>query len=502
MPTSFLRSTFTGRIILLLPFFILFLLLVLTFFCYPSAEDLSIHYYNNTKGLSGNIRDFYLHDSSRYFSFPLLFLLFDGDFIITHYYIVPVLLLLSLWAAFYYLLRVICRYAMESNTTVLLLGWLSALLVCTFAAIAFDPATIFYWISGSVTYLPSFILFLLLTARLIKTYGKGKISMIDTILCIIYAICITGSNEISLCFLFAFLLFNGWLYYRTKRKINRLVVTLLIVQLICIVFLILPAGSGKRAHEFGSAYSLTEGAAAALLYTGRTFFNVLAEPLSWFILVIAFLAGNRMPLKIKEQSMRAGIRGIYFFLGALLVSFFFYFLIYFLSGELLPPRANSLVGFYVLIFLLLAVFFAGSRIGLISWDGYKHIRNVGGIAVIVIFLVNPIFANVLQNIFTGYLYHQTMMAREALIEAAKSDGEKMAKLEPYEMAVRERIENGSLGKLVNRFAGRLNKYPRLIHYMDPLADTSLYIHYYAEYRHIDSINYAGKMYKRIGLIPE
>ena len=42
-------------------------------------------------------------------------------------------------------------------------------------------------------------------------------------------------------------------------------------------------------------------------------------------------------------------------------------------------------------------------------------------------------------------------------------------------------------------------YPDWMHFQDPVQDTALYIHYYAEYQHIDTIWFRGLDYERIGL---
>jgi hypothetical protein len=43
-------------------------------------------------------------------------------------------------------------------------------------------------------------------------------------------------------------------------------------------------------------------------------------------------------------------------------------------------------------------------------------------------------------------------------------------------------------------------YPDWMHFQDPVQDTALYIHYYAEYHHIDTIWFLGTDYERIGLM--
>jgi len=55
-----------------LPYLLFIILLLLCFFCRPSAEDLAINYYSTNPGIIAFIKAFYLKEGSRYFSFPLI----------------------------------------------------------------------------------------------------------------------------------------------------------------------------------------------------------------------------------------------------------------------------------------------------------------------------------------------------------------------------------------------------------------------------------------------
>jgi hypothetical protein len=336
--------------------------------------------------------------------------------------------------------------------------------------------------------------------QLIKIYCKGRATAGETILCIICTICISGSNEVSVCFLLMFLILNLWIYYRIKEKTGFLLILLIAVVIGCLLFLIVPAGSGKRAHHFESGYSFSNGFVAAFLYTTRTLYKILSEPIAWLVIAIAWITGNQLPQKVKEIFKKEGIRSIYIFLICLLTSFFFYFIIYFLSGELLPPRANNLMNFYVLLFLIITSFFSGVRVAIFNWSSLKQYRNIVGVGIIVIFLTNDLFTAEVKNIFTGYFYHKVMRAREASIENAKENGRNSVLFASYETDFDKYMNTAGTGKFAKQFIDKLEKYPVLIHYLDPVSDTSLYIHYYAEYKKIDTIEYQGTKFIRTGLL--
>src|SRR5579859_1018305 len=88
----------------IIPFFCFALLLFQAAFAYPVAEDLAIHYYDHVLGIGNNIRQFY-HESSRYVSYPLLFALLNGRWVMEHYFLVPLGLLLGLWGGLFLLIR-------------------------------------------------------------------------------------------------------------------------------------------------------------------------------------------------------------------------------------------------------------------------------------------------------------------------------------------------------------------------------------------------------------
>ncbi len=58
------------------PFVFFMLLLSLSFFAGPAAEDLSIYHYDQVFGVREYIGRFYHSDCSRYFSFPLIIFVF------------------------------------------------------------------------------------------------------------------------------------------------------------------------------------------------------------------------------------------------------------------------------------------------------------------------------------------------------------------------------------------------------------------------------------------
>jgi hypothetical protein len=268
-----------------------------------------------------------------------------------------------------------------------------------------------------------------------------------------------------------------------------------------VVFLIIPAGSGKRAHNFAVAYSLSNAGVSAFLYTLRTVYRIFSMPFVWVTIVIAWVAGQYAITDVKRTILRSGIKPYHALLFCIMVAFLFYFIINFLSGELLPPRANNLMAFYVLTFVLVAAFLAGILYAGPMFSGeMKKLAAISGTGLLIIFFTSPLFFTSIENVFTGYIYNEIMNEREVAIKTALQSGKNSVVILPYETDFKKQAER--TGNFTRKFIDKLDKYPRLIYYFDPVADTSFYIHYYAAYKNIDTIEFQGSKFRKMGFSKE
>jgi hypothetical protein len=74
-----------------LPYLLLTIILLLCFFCRPSAEDFAINYYSMNCRITPFIKAFYLKEGSRYFSFPIITVICHSRFMLDHYWILLLL---------------------------------------------------------------------------------------------------------------------------------------------------------------------------------------------------------------------------------------------------------------------------------------------------------------------------------------------------------------------------------------------------------------------------
>jgi len=264
--------------------------------------------------------------------------------------------------------------------------------------------------------------------------------------------------------------------------------------------LILPGGSGNRAHHFSKSYSFFAGILNGGLYTIRTILKVLASPLSWLLIAGAGWAGTFVKAAIKQRIIATKIKPLQLVLFFSVAIFFFYFMVFFISGELLPPRANSLMCFYVFLSFLFISFFAGSRSSEAFKIGFsKDTMRLGAIALFFIFVSNRVFIDGVQDLFSGYIYNKVLNGRIMSIAQARKEGKTTVKLEPYHSDYLK-YSAGMRGNLIGkRLVEKIDETPRLIHYSDPLADTAFYIRYFAACYKIDTIEYEGVKYPKMVL---
>jgi len=185
-------------------------------------------------------------------------------------------------------------------------------------------------------------------------------------------------------------------------------------------------------------------------------------------------------------------------LSALVV---FYFMVYIMSGELLTPRANNLILVYFLLIVLASCYSYGLRFDSEKIIIYRISRNSAVQLFLIFLIITSSFMNsTLVNAFTSVIHGKIMKQRKNAIAASIQDNRHSVVLRPYAEdfdSLSKKMAPSFLQKPLKR---RISGYTNWMNYQDPLADTAGYIHYYAEYNNMDTINYNGIDYIRIGLL--
>lgn len=485
----------------LAPFLCFALLLALAFFTSPAAEDLAVHYYDRLLGTGDNIRQFY-HQSSRYFSYPLLFVLLEGRFFMEHYFVIALALLTGLWSVLYWLSGTVMGILSDVPLPARRLLWLATTFLVSMVSILFEPASVIYWISGSLIYLLPFLLFLLLLGLLFRTMAKGRASGWELTGGGVLTVALTGGNEIVVFFLLIMLCWIQLIYREMTGKWFWLANGCLLVLLLCIGWIILPGGATSRAGHFQSHRPVLESLSVAILCTGRLLYRMSSSPLLWLCLTLSATMG--VLTRIEWRARLAASRWLHPLVGIVLAlagTGCFYFFIYFFSGELLPPRANGMIEWMVFLFGMAAACSWGARLA--ATDTLQGILRSDPLIILfglLLFLGSQLPPKAAEDLFTGVVYRRIMEQRTERINEAKRRGERNVPLNSYQRDYQEMVDRVAPSFVRRSLIRRGALYPSLIFYQDPLADTALYIHYFAEFNGIDTIWYEGRPYDRVGLM--
>jgi hypothetical protein len=85
-------------------------------------------------------------------------------------------------------------------------AWASTILLLSLCSVVFEVSSFFYWMSGSITYLLEFILFLFVIPVQLKRFGPTRPRVADFLISGLLIFCIVGCNEIAAYFVVLFLL--------------------------------------------------------------------------------------------------------------------------------------------------------------------------------------------------------------------------------------------------------------------------------------------------------
>ncbi|UHD15863.1 DUF6056 family protein [Thiocapsa bogorovii] len=172
---------------------LLLLLLALGFYAHPTSDDFDYAYVAREQGILGGVIHFYQNWSGRYASAAITLAFGRWVDLTQSYWMVTAASLLTLYAAFLYSFRALCRVLGIGRP--LVLGHLAFLFYMLFVP-RLDTA--FYWLAGAATYQPGNALFLVF-AGVWADYFRGPASRardlrFGLILAVVAAL-IAGMNE-------------------------------------------------------------------------------------------------------------------------------------------------------------------------------------------------------------------------------------------------------------------------------------------------------------------
>jgi hypothetical protein len=418
-----------------------------------------------------------------------------------HYWILPFTLMFLCWLIFKMALRFFTRFLdmpVSSNQVY----WFSTLLFLAYCSVLFEMSSFFYWMSGSITYMPSFILFILLVQLLLFMFSGEQKKWLHFLAAVSLVFCICGTNEIALYFLLIFLIWCQSLYYSVERKSSRILWVCLTTALLCLVLLILPSGISHRAGNYRLNFPVFQAWVVSLGYSVRIIFWAVSSPFSWIMMATAIFAGFHTKESIKEKiSGKILLDPLLIFTVLFAAVLFFYFMIYLFSGELLAPRAHNLT----MAFAFSVILFCFYSYGLQVKKPFSAKENFSRYGIAPLFLLLVMISSLfmretLYNAFTGIVYNRVMQERDSAIQSARRENRHSVVMYPYSQQFASQGKKILPPFIYGILRKKMMNYPDWMHFQDPVQDTALYIHYYAEYHHIDTIRFQGVDYERIGLM--
>ncbi len=304
MPRIYYGLIIATGIYALLPF------IIIAQYNYPSADDFAGAVRDAQHGFAFVIRDTYLHWSGRYFATavarvnPLLYHSFAA------YKWYAVALLFAFAAALVVLVRAITAEYFSWWQT----GALCSILLVLYLAVLPSTAEGFYWFSGSYIYQTANVFFMLLLALLVKIQSiqRRTVKLFFIAMACLLAICIIGSNEISMVITCAVVFAFAYTKYRINKTHQGMLIVLSFVSVSAACVSALAPGNFERMNtvqEYSKspAWAFKGAVAATLLYAVQWALPLMAATVLYVPLFGQQLAqamverGVNLPVKFKHS---------------------------------------------------------------------------------------------------------------------------------------------------------------------------------------------------------
>jgi hypothetical protein len=328
-------------IVILSGVFIASLMLCLSYFDHPSADDYNYSVNVRHYGFFGAQYFWYISWCGRYFSTfilslnPLIFGSFSG------YKVMSALLIMFSVISFYFFIDSLFRIP-----TILEKLYLTFLVFIAFILLMPSIAEGYYWMAGAYSYQSGNILTLLLFSMMISY--REKPAKIKFVISAIIVIALAGTNEYSMMILVLLLLFiNGFNVFRYK-KISFYYLVLLILALCGSMVVYFAPGNDYRASFQTNNYQFLFSMKSSI----KEAFDVLSH--WWWIGVLIILATYKMAESKISETSEAGFKNIYLNPFLVLTAIFLvltagFFTCYWSLGLYPPLRTINTIYFYFIV---------------------------------------------------------------------------------------------------------------------------------------------------------
>jgi len=365
------------------------------------------------------------------------------------------------------------------------------LLFILFLYVQADIATGFYWFSAMVVYQTAFILFLLLSATLVRRLESTQRAPGIDILLVILVLLIIGCNEIMAIFI-PFLLISLMLACRFyDREVPRWLWLLLGIAFCAGLLIFFTSGVMTYRQKGMNAHT---GILAIIPIIGfqiiAVLYYIFKEPMFWLGAAAIFVLGSRIaqnwpspnllvPFRRKNIFL-PGLIALMFLIGSSLAVFLF------ASRGSIPPRTlNNLSDITTCCFLalcLLAGVNQGARRPFASFS--RPPRAVQLAVLVAVTLASVNYLSAWKSVISGYFYHAVLTERDHKLRAAASKHLRTVTLAPYDSTLKEHIDKVFPHGIFETVRTLFLEKPQMLYYYDGagVGDPN-YAHFYG----LDSI---------------
>ncbi len=327
----------------------IFPFIALSFFNYPSADDLIYTHVAKNISLWSHIKTVYLTWSGRYFGTfivavnPLVFNCQTG------FLVFPIILLTFFFGGIYFLIKPLINNNNAINS-------LTASLIIQLLIIQSlrSPVEAFYWLSGAFTYTLSLCMTMFL---FVLIFNKNR-SIIYLIISALLSFLIAGSNEIILLFSLEILVIL-LLYQIITKSISIKTIVSLSCMLAGGLILFSAPGNSNRMNEFPLHGDITSSLILSAAESVRITFYILKEPSIIVFIFVLFILSFKRILFIPIQFVSKKIIFLFPFI-ILLVLMSLYFPAYYAMGSAPPPRIHNTISTLFLLLLFFTIIIIGN----------------------------------------------------------------------------------------------------------------------------------------------
>jgi hypothetical protein len=478
-----------AKIFLIISLVVFFLpLIILPFFNHAYTDDYFGGYYLNKEGFI-NYQEFVYNQWAGRFAATFVGALFiNHGFLYEHYYLHSLSLLVLNFLSLFFLINTINKYILEEKWSLLKKVLFTLIFLALEICCVPQVVTFIFWFSSSLSYHPPVIFIQLEIALFILLLNSNKRT--DKIICGILlpflVFFINGFNELYI--IIQFFLFLGIFWLGLGKKVSKFFIITILLFYVTSALIVFFAPGDKVRMEGIVPKGIAVGAIAVLYQCAQTLWGIFKNPLTWFMLAIAFEYGKRKKENLGNSVYIKKLLQPLWLMPLAIILFLIVSIglpVVALKGGLIPERYLNGVSYFVLLLLIIYFFMLGvHRTSTIFAFPVLNKKIVFTILFAVGLLCNIYITEAYKSLISAPMYNTILSEREAALKEAASKN-KIAEVDDYNLSLQKHLQAdySSSTKTLQQY---IQQKPPLLFFEDDLA-TEYSINTLKNYYGLDSI---------------